>query len=237
MPQEFSNPKEIDLSHARYIICDWDGTLVDSMQSYADAFWEVMRQEFAGIDEQQAREYYLSKPSGVLSNQFKEAAKMFAQKEVIETSDLESKMWSAVLDLGPPRVIEGAPEVLKHLKVKGTKITVWSGTRTDVIGQKLLQTGLGQYVDFYIGNEPGSETLVKGPGLFAKIADHFGISINQLQRQSAVIGDGENDMKAGQAAGVPILIGIEGLKTPGQLKAAGANLVIPQISSLAKLLS
>ena len=237
MNPEDPKPKEIELPHVGYVIFDRDGTLAESMQSYADAFVQVMGQEFAGVDDRKVREYYLSRPSGVLSNQFKEAAQMFAQKDVAETVDLESKMWNAILDLGPPTVIEGAPEALKHLKEKGLKIAVWSGTRTDVIGKKLEQTGLDQYVDFFIGNVPGSETLIKGPGLFAKIAEHFQITIEELQQQSLVLGDGTNDMLAGQTAGAAVLIGVKGLKSKEQLTTAGANLVISGISNLSKLFS
>lgn len=223
-----------DLKNIHYIISDWDGTLVDSMDGYVEAFGQVMNQSF-GIDLESAKKYYASVYSGgVLSQQIKDTVKKFTGESIVATIDLERKFFDYQKDFPPPAVINGARKTLQTLK--GYKITIWSGTRTDILGIKLKQTGLDRFVDFYIGNEPGSITQVKGPALFAKIAKHFGIDPEVLKSQSLVIGDGEGDINAGKAVGCPT-IGVIRTKTRKDFQSAGADFVITSIKDLPSLIS
>jgi len=125
---------------------------------------------------------------------------------------------------------------LQTLKNKDYKIIIWSGTRTDILGTKLKQTGLNKSVDFYIGNKPASTTQIKGPALFAKIAKHFGIDPGDLKSESLVIGDGKADINAGKAIGCPT-IGVTTTKTHEDFQSAGADFVISSIEDLPGLLN
>lgn len=236
MIQEQSKPKEIDLSNVRYIISDWDGTLADSWPEATAAFTHVMLEKF-GIDPKTSEEYYNETAGRALSGQIKEAAKKYKDIDAENTEELESSYFNFRMTLPPPKVIKGAPEALKELKEKGFTIVVWSGTRSDVLADALEKTGLKQYINFSIGNYPGSDVIVKGKGLFAEIARHLGISVDQLRSQSVVIGDGKGDIDAGLDVGCPT-IGIP--KKPEDEKGlinAGADFIVSTIGDLPALLN
>lgn len=234
MTKKASSSKK-DLSQVKYIISDWDGTLVDSFPNYTVVFSRLMREKF-GVDQALSSQYYISTAGEALTNQIREAAKRFAGQSIENTIELEQLFWDYQKDSPAPPIIEGALETLKFLKEKGYKIIIWSGTRTDILGIKLQQTRLGQFVDFYIGNEPGSQEKVKGPFLFEEIAKHSDLSAEDLQRQAVVIGDGRGDMKAGQKVHCPTIGTLR--TTPKQdLRSAGADFIIPSIKDLPGLLT
>jgi len=232
--QEQPTPKETDLSNVSYIISDWDGTLVDSFPDYTAAFARLMQEKF-GVDPKQSKPYYISTAGEALTNQIRIAAQRFTGQDVDDTVDLEQLFWDFQKDSDPPPVIDGANQTLETLVSNGFKIAVWSGTRTDILGIKLQQTGLRQFVDFEIGNTPGSTTQVKGSVLFKEIAKHFGISASDLCSQSVVIGDGVGDIRAGQAVNCPT-VGILKTQTKDIFIAAGADFIIPSIKDLPSLL-
>lgn len=236
MTQELSKPKEIDLSNVRYIISDWDGTLADSWPEATAAFTNVMLEKF-GIDPKISEEYYNETAGRALSGQIKDAAKRFKFIDVENTLKLESAYFTYRMTLPPPKVIVGTPEALKDLKEKGFTIVVWSGTRSDVLEDAIEKTGLKQYINFSIGNYPGSDVMVKGKGLFAKIAKRLGISTDQLRIQSVVIGDGKGDIDAGREVGCPTIAIPKKPEDEKGLVKAGADLIIAKISDLPALLS
>lgn len=228
--------KERDLSNIRYIISDWDGTLVDSWPEATESFVHLMSEKF-GIDPKASEEYYNETAGRALSGQIKDAAKKFKNIDVDNTLELESEFWDFKMTLTPPEVIKGAPEALKALKDKGFTIIVWSGTRTDVLKDAIIKTGLKPFVDFSIGNLPGSSVMIKGKGLFAEIAKHLGISADQLSCQSVVIGDGKGDIEAGREVGCPTVAIPKKPEDEKSLVNAGADFIIPQISDLPALLN
>lgn len=228
---ELSGPKEIDLSGIRLVISDWDGTLVDSMLAYTQCFLKVM--EELGGEPDELRKYYLSSAGTALATQIRDAAKQFAGREIEDTRYLEAKFFDYYLEMGDIRVLEGVPETLRYLKENGFKIAVWSSTRTDILGKKLEQTGLDQFVDFYVGAVPGDTQKVKGPYLFAEIAKHFQVPIETLQQEAVVIGDGIGDIEAGINSGAKT-IGLGAQRE--KLAEAGADFVTRDISELPKLI-
>lgn len=234
MKKEKPEPKEIDLSNVRYIISDWDGTLVDSMPTYAAAYSRLMREKF-GIDEAESGKYYLSTAGTVLTNQIKDGAKNFAGQQVEDTLELENLFWSYQIGSSTPQVIAGAQETLRELKERGYTIVVWSGTRSDVLVDALERTKLEEYISFSIGNEPRSSTKVKGRGLIDEIAASLKIPLDSLLSQSVVIGDGVGDIRAGIEINCPT-IGILKTQPREKLQAEGADFIIPQISDLPALL-
>lgn len=228
-------PKEPDLSNIRYIISDWDGTLVDSIPTYTAAYSRLMREKF-GIDEAESGEYYLSTAGTALTNQIKEGAKNFSGQQVKDTLELENLFWSYQIGSGPPQVIEGAQETLRELKERGFTIVVWSGTRSDVLADALKSTKLEEYISFSIGNQPGSSTKVKGRGLIDDIAASLKIPPDSLLSQSVVIGDGIGDVRAGKEINCPT-IGILKTQPKEKLQAEGADFIITKISDLPALLN
>lgn len=234
MTQEQPKPKEPDLSNVRYIISDWDGTLVDSMPAYAAAYSRLMKEKF-GVVESESREYYLSTAGTALTNQIKEGAKNFAGQQIEDTLELENLFLSFQIGSNPPEIIDGVQEILKELKDQGYTIIVWSGTRSDALADALKSTKLEQYISFSIGNEPGSSTRVKGKGLIGDIANFLGTSPDSLSNQSIVIGDGAGDIRAGKEINCPT-IGILKTQPKEKLQAEGADFIITKIGDLPALL-
>jgi phosphoglycolate phosphatase-like HAD superfamily hydrolase len=223
------NSKET-LSNVSFLISDFDGTLVDSAGHVVDSFVKTMD----GIvdDEAQLREYFSHVHGRPLSGQIKEAALKYAGREIEDTKELEAKFFDYFGETGV-NVIPGALDTLREVNKMGIRTAVWSGTRTDVLGKKLAQASLAPYVDFHIGNVPGSDTRVKGPVLFLEIAGYFNIPPQILKNKAVVIGDGNGDIEAGLAVGART-IGL-GPDRENLLK-AGANIIIPTIADLPQLL-
>lgn len=183
----------------KFLISDWDGTLVDSMSSLTKSFAKTMSDYFH-IPESSLITYSLSTAGQALSHQIKEAAQKFAHKEVENTLEIEDKFWENMREI-KPKILKGANNFLKEIKNKGIKIIVWSGTRTDILRKGIENLGLSPLIDFAIGNEPGSNIRVKGPGLFSRIAKHFRMDKKDLAAKSLVIGDGNGDIQAGKNIG------------------------------------
>lgn len=230
------NPKEqskerkgLDFDKIEFLISDWDGTLTDSMSAYTKSFAGALN-EALGIDIEDSREYFLSTAGEPLSNQLKTAARRFAGVEIQDSTPLENTFWRNLTGFKPD-IIPGAKEFLTKLKKREVKIIVWSGTKTDVLQEKIKLLSFSGLVDYAIGNEPGSSTLVKGPGLFSKIAEYFGISEDELRQKSVVLGDGIGDIKAGISVGVPT-IGIVKTQSKDELGSAGADLIVNNLESL-----
>lgn len=230
MSQEVLDSKEKDLTKVSFVICDWDGTLVDSMPAYVRCFVKAL-EEF-GIDPDILKNYYMSTSGTPLHNQIRDVVKKFAGKDLTDSNELEKQFFDHYLQMGDIQTLDGAKDTLVCLKKNGYKIVVWSGTRTDILGNKLKQTRLGDYVDFYIGNVPGDDRMVKGPGPFAQIAKHFQIPVKKLQRESIVIGDRIGDIEAGKNSGTRT-IGLGPQRE--KLAQAGADFTISNIDELPSL--
>lgn len=224
--------KELDLGKIEYLISDWDGTLADSMPAYTESFSKTLQEAF-GIQSEGSKRYYLSTVGSSLSDQLREGAERLANVNVGDTTNLEKEFWRNLTGL-IPEIIPGAKEFLAQVKRKGMKIVVWSGTRGDVLKEKIKLLSFSSFVDYSIGNEPGSSTLVKGPGLFKKIAEHFGINEDELREKSLVIGDGSGDIAAGKAVGVAT-VGIVRIQTPQAFQEAGADIVVNGLKELISL--
>ena len=223
--------KELDFGKIEYLISDWDGTLADSMPAYTESFVKTL-EETLNIQREDSQKYYLSSAGEPLSYQFREAARRFA-KVITDSTYLENKFWRK-LEGFKPDVLPGAKEFLAQVKKRGVKIIIWSGTRADILEEKIRLLSFSDLIDYAIGSEPGNLNLVKGPVLFAKIAEHFGISEDELRQKSVVLGDGIGDIKAGIAVGVPT-IGIVGPQSKDALRTAGANLILNNLESLTEL--
>lgn len=223
---------KINFSKFSYLISDWDGTLTDSMPAYTESFSKTLNNTF-GIQGETSKEYYLDSAGDSLSSQLREAARRFAGVKVEDTTQFEQEFWQNLSGLRPD-VLPGAKEFLAQIKKKGVKIIIWSGTRTDILEEKIRLLSFSSLVDYAIGNEPGSLNIVKGPGLFKKIAEHFGVSEEYLRQKALVIGDGNGDMEAGKTIGATTA-GIIKTQTQKTLEEAGADVVVNNLLELAGL--
>jgi phosphoglycolate phosphatase-like HAD superfamily hydrolase len=201
-------------ANIKFLLCDWDGTLVDSMPNYTQSFAKIMKDTF-NIPETKSTSFYRKTAGQALSLQILECAKKFTNHTPENTLPLENQFMDKLQIIQPP-LLEGAKDFLTKIKNKGIKITIWSGTRTDVLRKYIQILGLANLVDFAIGNEPGSKTIVKGPGLLEFIIKHFQIPNTGFIQQCLVIGDGIGDIQAGKTIGA---------KTAAFIKNDGLSLI------------
>ncbi|MBI2051919.1 HAD family hydrolase [Candidatus Roizmanbacteria bacterium] len=232
-PQEknMSPPKEIGFSNITHVISDWDGTLADSMPAYTAAFVKIMSERY-GLDPKKVTSLFHEVAGNPLGFQFKNVLQRLSHLEIENIEELEEEFWGNLAGLRP-RILPGAKEFLESLKKKGLSVTVWSGTRTDLLRDNIRNLSLTSSIDFAIGNVPGSTELVKGPYLFQRIAEHFRLSAEALAQRALVIGDGLGDIEAGKAVGAKTA-GFGDLKANPGLK--DADFVFSDYDSLVKML-
>lgn len=152
------------------------------------------------IQEKDSKAFYSEATGQALSKQMIGCAQKFANQSVKDTLPLEEKFWDNLRGT-KPHMLEGAKDFLQQIKDKGIRIIVWSGTRTDVLRTNIELLGLSSLVDFAIGNEPGSKTMVKGSGLLQIISRELNLSSEDITQRSLVIGDGIGDIEAGRSIG------------------------------------
>ncbi len=197
---ENSLQKEIDLSGIRYVILDWDGTVVDSMPVYIKTFSSILKKQF-NILEDQSEQFFTGEAGGkALSYQFKEGIRRFANVDIQDSENLESIFWDLLKDQSPSLIV-GIKELLIELRRRNMFIISWSGSPGDINQSVAERVGLSDFFDLITGSERGSSTKVKGQELFEDIAKHFGISSVDLARQSLVVGDMKGDVDAGLQVG------------------------------------
>lgn len=225
----YSESKEVDFSGVEYIVIDWDGTLVESMGAYTESYTKTLNSQF-GIDPETLKEFYQETMGAPLSWQMKEGAARFAGVKIEDTKDLENLFWENLTGLAP-EIVPRAKEFLNQLGKRGFKVIIWSGTKIEILEEKINLLSFSSSVDFWIGNVPGDQNLVKGPGLFRLIAEKFGHTSQDLATKTLVVGDGEADMEAGRAIGAKTA-GFTRFKTAAQLKKAGADFVFVDFPEL-----
>ena len=223
--------KKINFSKFSYLISDWDGTLADSVKPYTESYVKTTTSEF-GIPEHKAREIFANTAGAPLTMQMRWAAEAVEIK-LEDTLPYENKFWENLGGL-KPNIIPGAKKFLALLKRRGFKIAVWSGTKPDVLKEKVKLLSLSSLVDYCIRNEPGNTKEVKGPALFLKIAKKFKISEQELRQKAIVIGDGSGDMEAGKAVRATT-VGIARNQTKEKLEKAGADIVVNNLRELEAL--
>ena len=190
----------MDLSNIKYIISDWDGTLVDSMPIYTRTYSTVLQSKY-GIDPKKSGEYFNGEGGGrALSFQLKQAVRKFAGKDVDSTQELELMFWK-MLENETPNLVPGAFEFLKELQKRGFHIISWSGSPGEKNRETAKKLGVEGFFDLIVGSELGSGVFVKGETLFKKIADNFGKKPEEIASQTLVIGDMIGDIEAGREIG------------------------------------
>jgi phosphoglycolate phosphatase len=115
--------------------------------------------------------------------------------------------------------------------------SVLTGNLREVAAIKLAAFGLDRSVDMRIGafGSDAVERTALAPYAFARTARVLGFDIDG--RNAAVIGDTPRDIETARAAGA-LSIGVAtGRHSAGQLKAAGADAVFPDLSDTAALLN
>jgi pyrophosphatase PpaX len=189
--------------HARGLIFDFDGTLVDSYPLIEEAFAHVMRTH--RLDDA-ARGLFRQSRGLPLPEQMRIVAPDMWEDLVATYRAVDST-------LGHARVFRGIPTLVRKLHHAGSPLGVVSCKRRALVEAELEAAGLRAFFDVVIGFEDVTPPKPAPDPLLAAIAQ-LGLS-----RSSAVyVGDSMVDLKTGRAARVRTVLAAWGL-TP-ELRAA-----------------
>ena len=205
------------------MVFDFDGTIVNSMEAFADIAAQVMP-KYLPIDTATARRRYLE-TSGL---------PFFEQLEVIFPGNPANKNAASEFErkklenyFNEP-LFEDAAETIDHLREQGVAVAVSSNNFQELVEQFVGQTGMT--FDFVLGYKPN----------FAKGADHFRHIINETgckREEIAFVGDSLKDGERANDFGIDF-IGKEGIFSKKEFKTEFPKVkVISTLSELKKIFS
>lgn len=180
----------------RVVVFDFDGTIVNSMDAFADIAAEVMPKYFP-IDRDTARFKYLE-TSGI---------PFFEQLEVLFPGDPANKAAAEEFEMAKldgyfdEPIFEDAAETVQHLRERGIKVVVSSNNFQHLVDRFVGETGIE--FDMVLGYKDG---FAKGAPHFAHIERTLGVD----KKEIAFVGDSLKDGEKADSYGV-LFIGKEGV--------------------------
>ena len=202
----------------KVVIFDFDGTIVDSMDAFADIAADVMPRHFP-IDPVTAKRRYLE-TSGL---------PFFQQLEVIfpkhpanakAADEFEKKKLENYFE---KPVYGDAAHTLKHLREKGIKVAVSSNNFQELVDKFVGQTGI--VFDMVLGFKPD---FAKGKDHFEHILRETGLKAEEM----IFVGDSIKDGERARDFGIDF-IGKEGIFSRNEFKRHFPDAKV--ISTLAEL--
>ena len=182
--------------HARGLVFDFDGTLVDSYPLIEAAFAHVMRTH--RLDER-ARELFRQSRGLPLPEQMKLVAPDMWEDLVATYRSVDAK-------LGHAQVFRGIPTLVRKLHQAGVGMGVVSCKRRALVEAELEAAGLRAFFEVVIGYEDVTPPKPAPDPLLAAIG-RLGVS-----RSAALyVGDSMVDLKTGRAARVRTVLAAWGL--------------------------
>lgn len=206
-------------------VFDLDGTLVDSMEMYADFFGDLL--EDFGINQEFSRTFYFSTAGMPLNKQFERALPegVGARQNLIRK--LVNEFFSRVEEM-PMELFEGVEEVLESFRRRRMSLFVTTGTRFP--RARLEELGLYYYFVRIIG----SDERPKGPEHIHVFAESVGMSVPEFCTRAFLVGDGPSDMMLGQQMRL-YTIGITNTVSSEVLRRAGAEETIDSLYRLLEI--
>lgn len=204
------------------VVFDFDGTIVDSMETFADIAAEVTPKYYP-TSRAEARRLYLE-TSGLpffqqLETIFPGHPNNSAAAEEFERKKLEEYFQKPLF--------EGVAETVEHLKKRGIKVVVSSNNFQELVDKFVERTGIA--FDMVLGFR---ENFAKGADHFLHIEKKLGVEKNRMVFVGDSIKDGERAAECGIG-----FIGKEGIFTQRQFKTCFPKVpVIRELSELIKIL-
>jgi len=214
------------------VLFDMDGVLFDSMPHHAEAWYQVMHEHY-GFACDRTFFYLVEGSTGqqVIDDFFVEQRGRHAEPWEIEQIYCEKSQ--AFTQMGPAKPMPGAAEVLERVGEMGLTRVIVTGSGQASLLDKLQRTYPGVF---------SPERIVSGKdcpiGHGKPHPDPYLMGLvkagNLDPSEAIVIENAPMGVQAGRAAGI-YTIGVNtGPLDPQVLKEAGANLVLPSMTSLAE---
>ena len=210
------------------VICDFDGTLVDTLPGILATFSATL--EEAG--------FAVPPPAEVLPMIGLPLATMFRRFLPDEpTEELIDQLIAAYraryhADVAPrTRPFPGVAETLIELRRAGLRLAVATSKLVRIVGAGLAASGLAEYFDLVLGND-SVERPKPAPDMVLKILADLRVP----PERALVVGDSIHDVEMGRAAGVRTCAVASGVNSRAELVAAGSNAVVDRFEQLLPLL-
>lgn len=220
----------------KYVGFDKDGTLMDSMGSYAKTWGRIFHDEY-GIDEKEAADFLLTTSGQQTVVQVDTLLRnnniVLSQEDVFQKANEIATTLGQNSDSKPfPEV----PSILEKLKKEGYRIFVSSGQQQAVIRRDLERSGLIEFIDFYAGIKPEDQDYKKGEPHFRAAAKYFGVPFETFIKESVFIGDTPTDVQVSNNLNIPAIVR-KSSNWDERLLNRGAKFVIDDFSSLVEIIS
>lgn len=163
------------------IVFDFDGTIVDSMEAFADIAAKVMPKRHC-VDEDTARKLYME-TSGIPF--FQQLEQIFPNDDANRETAEEFERIKLESYFDKP-AFEDAPDVVRHLRSLGIKAVVSSNNFQELVDR--LTDKLGIEFDMVLGYKPG---FAKGSDHFSHIEKELGVKRDDMIFVGDSIKDGE----------------------------------------------
>ena len=208
----------------KLIIFDLDGTLVDSLVDITNAVnYAVKPIGMDGQSEESIRALVGGGISGLLSQLVGEGGTAFLDAAVDRFVSYYNEH-----TVEHTLVYDGVEDVLKELS--SHNMGVISNKREVLVKKIVSELGLDPYLGQIYGSDSAEEKK-PSPVPIIKMMEYFGVAAGDTM----IVGDGEADIGAGQAAGITIVSVTYGYRTKEQL--SGADYYIDDVKELPALIN
>jgi phosphoglycolate phosphatase len=136
-------------------------------------------------------------------------------------------------------LLPGAAEALRTVgALPGVVQTVLTGSSRPNAALKLRAFGLDRYLDLAIGGFAGSDPYPKGALLRAtRLKAEEKYRVKFTEKQTVYVADSPRDVEAARMGGATSVAVASGRASSGELREAGAELVLPDLTDLSGLLA
>ncbi|MDO9446021.1 MAG: HAD family hydrolase [Dehalococcoidia bacterium] len=208
----------------RAALFDLDGTLVDSLETIADAMSQALRMHGHEVSPA-AIIPRIGPPMNVMAQELGRASE--AEAEAINADYLRI-YHDDFIHLTPPRA--GAEPLLRSLHAEGVLLGIVTN-KVEVGAHRMLE--VQGWTDLF-ASVAGRDTSKPKPDPEAAL--HVLRALGVQPAEAVLVGDTEFDVRCGRAAGLAMTIGITGSRTAQDLRARGASHIVKHLDEVAPLL-
>lgn len=213
----------------RCVLFDLDGTLVDSRADIAVALdAALVRHGFAGVGEERAATFVGDGARMLVERGLAASAAPLGAADEVLASYLEEYRRCHLERTG---LYPGVEETLVELTARGARCAVVTNKPHEFSVSLLEHLGVARYMTAIVGGDSLPYLKPRPEPLLAALE-----ACGASPGESAMVGDGEPDMRAGRTAGV-FTVGVTyGFRDRATLEAAGASAIIDAMSQLSATL-
>jgi phosphoglycolate phosphatase-like HAD superfamily hydrolase len=215
------------------LIFDMDGTLVDSMKQHADAFSQILSEEYE-VPLDFGRQEYLNTAGQPLDEQFNHVLRLAKGIQATNMAELLDRFWVLVQKSKPVLFPDVSPAI-KQLRQAGYTLIVISGCAPFVVEAKMRKAGISCYFRLMLGTDKNVPDMIKGEGHFKIVRRELRLTHEQFRANSALIGDAKHDMMLAKEAGI-MAVGRVTRNNGNSLKRAGADFLVHDLKEFVFLL-